>query len=136
MKNYECKECKTELEYEQMRCFYGIRSKKEENREKVMVNLFKRDAPLSQKHPNEGKDLGESKNTGESKNLCKKGLMSVCTAKDSDERERCEFYEKSSIKNKCMYFIFDEYCDCLSAQMGAVGVVVKKEEEAKPDFSY
>lgn len=45
--------------------------------------------------------------------------MAVCTAKDNKEREGCEFYGKSSIKNKCMYFIFDEYCDCLKAQIEA-----------------
>ena len=47
--------------------------------------------------------------------------MAVCTANDAKEREECEFYEISSIKNKCMYFIFDEYCDCLKAQMKSRG---------------
>lgn len=57
----------------------------------------------------------------EKKNFCKTNLMAVCTAKDNKEREGCEFYGKSSIKNKCMYFIFDEYCDCLKAQMKSKG---------------
>ena len=57
----------------------------------------------------------------EKKHYCKVNLMSVCTAKDDKEREGCEFHEKSSIKNKCMYFIFDEYCDCLKAQMKSKG---------------
>jgi len=53
----------------------------------------------------------------ENKNLCKKGMMSICSADNREEQEGCEFYEKSSIKDKCMYFVFDEYCDCLKAQI-------------------
>ena len=52
----------------------------------------------------------------ESPNLCKKGLMSVCSAGNKAEQEKCAFYEKASQENRCMYFIFDEYCDCLKAQ--------------------
>lgn len=55
----------------------------------------------------------------EKKNFCHISLMSACTAKDSEERKGCEFYEKSSIKNNCMYLIFDEYCGCLKAQIEA-----------------
>ena len=51
--------------------------------------------------------------------FCKSDIMSVCTASSDSEQNKCEFYEKSSLKNKCMYFIFDEYCDCLKAQMDA-----------------
>lgn len=43
--------------------------------------------------------------------------MSVCTAKDSKQQEKCSFFKKSSYEHRCMYFIFDEYCDCLNAQM-------------------
>jgi cupin superfamily acireductone dioxygenase involved in methionine salvage len=50
-------------------------------------------------------------------NYCKKDKMSICTAKDSKQQERCSFFEKSSHENRCMYFIFDEYCDCLNAQI-------------------
>lgn len=57
----------------------------------------------------------------EKKNYCYTNLMSVCTAKDSEERKGCEFYEKSSIQIKCMYFIFNEYCDCLKAQTKSRG---------------
>ncbi len=53
------------------------------------------------------------------KNYCHVNLMAVCTAKDSKEREGCDFYEKSSIRIKCMYLKFDEYCDCLKAQVDA-----------------
>jgi hypothetical protein len=49
--------------------------------------------------------------------FCKRGLMSVCTAGSVDEQKKCRFYEKSSSSDKCMYFIFNKYCDCLEAQM-------------------
>ena len=52
--------------------------------------------------------------------FCKREMMSVCTAGSDAEQNSCRFYEKSRLKNKCMYFIFDEYCDCLKAQMDAV----------------
>jgi len=52
--------------------------------------------------------------------FCKREMMSVCTAASDTEQNRCVFYKKSSLKNKCMYFIFDEYCDCLKAQIDAV----------------
>jgi hypothetical protein len=51
--------------------------------------------------------------------FCKKGLMSVCTAGSEDRQKKCRFYKKSSSSDKCMYFIFDKYCDCLEAQMDA-----------------
>jgi hypothetical protein len=50
-------------------------------------------------------------------NYCKKDKMSICTAKDSKQQEKCSFFEKSSYEHRCMYFIFDEYCDCLNAQI-------------------
>jgi hypothetical protein len=50
-------------------------------------------------------------------NYCKKDKMSICTAEDSKQQERCSFFEKSSYEHRCMYFIFDEYCDCLNAQI-------------------
>ena len=43
--------------------------------------------------------------------------MSVCTAEDSKQQEKCSYFEKSSHEYRCMYFIFDAYCDCLNAQM-------------------
>lgn len=51
--------------------------------------------------------------------FCKRDIMSVCTAPSDSEQENCVYYEKSRTRNKCMYFIFDEYCDCLKAQMNA-----------------
>ncbi len=52
--------------------------------------------------------------------FCKRGMMSVCMAASDTDQDKCVFYERSSLKNKCMYFIFDEYCDCLKAQIDAV----------------
>ena len=52
-------------------------------------------------------------------NYCKKDKMSICTAKDSRQQEKCSFFEKSSYEYRCMYFTFDEYCDCLNAQIKA-----------------
>ena len=54
-------------------------------------------------------------------NFCHVNLMSICKAKDCEERKGCEFYEKSSLRDDCMYFIFDEYCDCLKAQIDSRG---------------
>ena len=50
-------------------------------------------------------------------NYCKKEKMSICSAKDSKQQEKCSFFKKSSYEHRCMYFIFDEYCDCLKAQI-------------------
>jgi len=55
----------------------------------------------------------------EKKNFCKREVMSSCTAKDKIEQEKCTFYEKATQAKRCMYNIFDEYCDCLKAQMDA-----------------
>jgi hypothetical protein len=49
--------------------------------------------------------------------FCKKGAMSVCTAGSVDEQRKCQYYQKSSYSDKCMYFTFNKYCDCLEAQM-------------------
>ena len=55
---------------------------------------------------------------GISKNYCKtNGPISSCTAKNWEEQKQCDSYEKARQHNRCMYFIFDEYCDCLKAQM-------------------
>jgi hypothetical protein len=45
--------------------------------------------------------------------------MSVCTADSKKLQTDCSFYEKSQFAERCMYFIFDEYCDCLNAQLNA-----------------
>jgi hypothetical protein len=50
---------------------------------------------------------------------CKSDIMSVCTAENESQQKYCRFYEKSSYSGKCMYLVFDEYCDCLAAQLNA-----------------
>ncbi len=52
-------------------------------------------------------------------NFCKQEEMSMCTACNKNEQTGCSFYEKSSFAERCMYYIFDEYCDSLKAQMNA-----------------
>lgn len=48
--------------------------------------------------------------------LCKQGMMSTCSAENIKGQKKCKFYEKASYENRCMYFMFNEYCDCLEAQ--------------------
>ncbi|MGD8256540.1 MAG: hypothetical protein PVG70_16215 [Desulfobacterales bacterium] len=50
---------------------------------------------------------------------CKSDQMSVCMANSHLEQQNCSFYEESQHASRCMYFVFDEYCDCLEAQMKA-----------------
>jgi hypothetical protein len=57
------------------------------------------------------------KMSGSETNYCKKEKMSICSAKDCKQQEKCSFFKKSSYEYRCMYFIFDEYCDCLKAQI-------------------
>ena len=52
-------------------------------------------------------------------NFCKQEEMSICTAGNQNKQTSCSFYEKSRFAERCMYYIFDEYCDCLKAQMNA-----------------
>ena len=53
----------------------------------------------------------------ETKNFYKKGMMATCSAENSEEQKGCEFYEEASTRDRCMYLKFDEYCDCLKAQI-------------------
>jgi len=53
----------------------------------------------------------------EEKSFCKKGTMSVCVAENWSEQKTCKYYEPATQANRCMYWIFDEYCDCLKAQI-------------------
>jgi hypothetical protein len=52
-------------------------------------------------------------------NFCKQEEMSICTAGNQNKQTGCSFYEKSRFAERCMYYIFDDYCDCLKAQMNA-----------------
>jgi hypothetical protein len=52
-------------------------------------------------------------------NYCVAGLMSHCGAGTVwDEQKRCKYAEKSSVSNRCMYFIeaINGHCDCVEAQ--------------------
>jgi len=51
--------------------------------------------------------------------FCKRDTMFICTADSESEQKNCKFYKKSSFTDKCMYFMFGEYCDCLEAQTSA-----------------
>ena len=48
---------------------------------------------------------------------CKKKIMSICTAESPQKQQECHYYEQSCHAAKCMYFVFEEYCDCLAAQI-------------------
>jgi len=50
-------------------------------------------------------------------NLCKMEVMSVCTAENMGDQKKCRFYEQSIQMDRCMYFIFNKYCDSVKAQM-------------------
>jgi hypothetical protein len=52
-------------------------------------------------------------------NFCKQEEMSICTAGNNNQQTGCSFYEKSRFAERCMYYIFDEFCDCLKAQLNA-----------------
>jgi hypothetical protein len=56
---------------------------------------------------------------GQAINFCRPEQVSFCTALNQKEQSGCSFYEKSLRAERCMYFIFDEYCDCLKAQVEA-----------------
>ena len=52
-------------------------------------------------------------------NYCVAGLMSRCSAgKVWNDQNRCKFAEKSTVSNRCMYYIeaIDGHCDCEEAQ--------------------
>ncbi len=49
-------------------------------------------------------------------NFCKSEIMSVCKA-DSKQQQDCIFFEKSNSASRCMYFVFNEFCDSLNAQL-------------------
>ena len=52
-------------------------------------------------------------------NFCRSEHISFCTAASQKEQPGCSFFEKSRSAERCMYFIFDEYCDSLKAQINA-----------------
>jgi hypothetical protein len=42
--------------------------------------------------------------------------MSICKADSKKQQQDCLFFEKSNCANRCMYFVFNEFCDSLNAQ--------------------
>ena len=65
--------------------------------------------------------------TTSKQNYCKRGMMSMCTAK---EQKNCKYFAKSSTNSKrCMHFTFEEFCDCMEAQFNLDKKEDKKEEE-------
>jgi hypothetical protein len=60
--------------------------------------------------------------------FCKRDIMSICTAASESEQKNCKFYKKSSFTDKCMHFMFDEYCDCFEAQVAIQQVQQSAEE--------
>jgi hypothetical protein len=52
-------------------------------------------------------------------NLCELDLMSLCSADGKKAQPNCSFYEKSQNASRCMYFVFEEFCDCVKAQIAA-----------------
>jgi len=52
-------------------------------------------------------------------NFCRSEHISFCTAASPREQPGCSFFERSRSAERCMYFIFDEYCDCLKAQINS-----------------
>lgn len=51
-------------------------------------------------------------------NMCdSRGSMSVCTQHESPKNQKqCKHYEKASTVTRCMFLMFDEFCDNLKAQ--------------------
>jgi hypothetical protein len=52
-------------------------------------------------------------------NFCKSEIMSVCKADSKKQQQDCIFFEKASSSSRCMYFVFNQFCDCLNAQIYA-----------------
>jgi hypothetical protein len=50
-------------------------------------------------------------------------IISVCQAGGQEQQKSCHFYQKSSNRNTCMYYVFDAYCDCVEAQRTTQNVV-------------
>ena len=57
---------------------------------------------------------------GQVVNFCRSEHISFCTAATRTAQQECRFYERARSAERCMYFIFQEYCDCLKAQLAAV----------------
>jgi hypothetical protein len=63
------------------------------------------------------KNWGVIEVLNESLSFYKRDIMSIFTADNEREQKNYKFYKKSSFSDRCMHFMFDEYCDCLEAQV-------------------
>lgn len=61
--------------------------------------------------------------------FCQCGMMSTCGASCPNEQMGCRFYEKSHTANRCMYFVFDKFCDSVQAQGFSRNPELAEEEE-------
>ena len=61
--------------------------------------------------------------------FCKRDVMSICMAESEREQKNCKFYKQSSFTDRCMYLMFDEFCDCLEAQ-------VATEQKIQEDYQW
>lgn len=52
-------------------------------------------------------------------NFCKSDTMSVCTADGIEQQQDCVFFDKSNNASRCMFYVFNEFCDSLNAQLYA-----------------
>jgi hypothetical protein len=68
--------------------------------------------------------------------FCRKGKMSICTARTNQQQIECCFYEKSRFADRCMYFIFEEYCDNLKAQLNADRLAIKPRPHLASDHPF
>jgi hypothetical protein len=73
--------------------------------------------------------LGVIEVLNESLSFCKRDVMSICTAASESEQKKCKFYNKSSFTDKCMHFMFDEFCDCVEAQIATVHQKIVENQE-------
>jgi hypothetical protein len=55
--------------------------------------------------------------------------MSECIG-NIDEQKKCRFYEQATIRNRCMYRVFDSFCTCIDAQIDADKSLEEKNQEA------
>lgn len=55
--------------------------------------------------------------------FCKRDIISVCTAGGKEQQKNCCYYQESTYKNACMYFVFDAYCDSVEAQRNTQYVI-------------
>jgi hypothetical protein len=63
--------------------------------------------------------------------FCKQEIMSLCSASNEKQQMDCHYYRKSSYRRGCMHSIFDEYCDCLEAQMSIEKEIVTQNDSSR-----